>query len=251
FPKTSPAFPFAPAALLAGVLALLFTGFELNRRRADAERRTAERAFAEKQNLLNTMQVPLVVVDPNTDVIVSSNRAAETIGIRAGSRFADLVWPDARSREHYERMQVASPEPRRAYGVPVAVRDEHGNVVQRYAVIRSVAVTAPISALSADERHRLGVLFVLDADDDLSLFASDIDARAHRDERRRLAGLLSHGIDTLARVLEHCLGSVPDLKVRPTTCDLEFASWLAEYLERRLTVTAWLLDHWDETPPLG
>jgi hypothetical protein len=246
FPNTAPAFPVAAVGLLAGVLVLLLVGFEVNRRRADDERQNAERALTEKQNLLNTMQVPLVVVDPNTDVIVSSNRAAETIGIRAGSRFADLVWPDPRSREHYARMQVASPEPRRAYGMPVAVKDEHGRTVQRYAVVRSVAVTAPIDALSADQRHRLGVLFVLDRDDDLSLFASEVDARAHRDERQRLAGLLSHGIDTLARVLEHRLAS----EVHGNG-EHEFVSWLSEYLERRLTVTAWLLDHWDATPPVG
>jgi hypothetical protein len=245
FPRTSPAFPVAPVALLAGVLAMLFTGFEVNRRRADAERRKAERAFAEKQNLLATMQVPLVVVDPNTDVIVSSNRAAESIGVRAGARFADLVWPEPRARAHYERMQVATPEPRRAYGVPMAVRDDDGNTVERYAVMRSVAVTAPIEALAADERHRLGVFFVLDREADLALLAADIAADAHREERRRLAGLLSHGVDTLARVLEHLLRA-PDR----SDAGRAFAAWLSEYLERRLTVTAWLLDHWDAAPPL-
>jgi hypothetical protein len=245
FPKTSPAFPLVPVALLAGMLALLFTGFELNRRRADAERRTAERAFAEKQNLLDTMQIPLVVVDPNTDVIVSSNRAADAIGVRAGSRFAELVAPDPRARAHYERMQIATPEPRRAYGVPVAIRDD-GKIVERYAVVRSVAVTAPIEALAADERHRLGVIFVLDRDADLGILAADIAAEAHREERRRLAGLLSHGVDALARVLEHLLrtgGDRDDARA--------FAAWLSEYLERRLTVTAWLLDHWDATGPLA
>ena len=156
FPSAAPAFPTAAVALLVGMLALLLVGFEVNRRRADDERRRAERALGEKQNLLNTMQVPLVVVDPNTDVIVSSNRAAEAIGIRAGSRFADLVWPDERSRAHYQRMQVATPEPRRAYGLSVGIRDERGQVVERYAVIRSVAVTAPIDALAADERHQIG-----------------------------------------------------------------------------------------------
>jgi PAS domain-containing protein len=244
FPKTSPAFPFAPVALLVGVLALLFTGFERNRRRADAERRKAERAFAEKQNLLDTMQVPLVVVDPNTDVIVSSNRAAEAIGVGAGGRFADLISPDERARAYYQRMQTA-PEPRRAYGVPLAIRDADGTTVERYAVVRSVAVTAQIEALAADERHRLGVLFVIDREADLGLLAADIAADARRDERRRLAGLLSHGVDALARVLEHVLRS-PD---RDDT--REFAAWLSEYLERRLGVTAWLLDHWDATPPLA
>ncbi|HEX3759268.1 MAG TPA: hypothetical protein VHW23_11200, partial [Kofleriaceae bacterium] len=244
FPEAAPAFPVAPVALLAGVLAMLFTGFEVNRRRAEAARRSAERAFAEKQNLLDTMQVPLVVVDPNTDAIVTSNRAAEAIGVRAGSRFAELVWPEPRARAHYERMQVASPEPRRAYGVPVAIRDDAGALTRRYAVVRSVAVTAPIEALAADQRHRLGVVFVLDHEADLALLADDIAADAHRDERRRLAGLLSHGVDTLARVLEHVLRGDEPGDARG------FAAWLAEYLERRLTVTAWLLDHWGAAPPL-
>jgi len=245
FPQTAPAFPLAAVALLGGMLAVLLAGFEVNRRRADVSRRTAERALAEKQNLLNTMQVPLVVVDPNSDVIVSSNRAASSMGIRAGRTFGDLVWPDAAARAHYQKMQVASPEPRRAYGVPVAVPDESGVLQRRYAVIRSVAVTAPIEALAADERHRLGVLFLLDRDDDLALLASEIEDGAHRDERRRLAGLLSHGVDTLARVLEHCLGRAGDVvELR------DFTSWLAEYLERRITVAAWLLDHWDVQPPL-
>lgn len=142
-------------------------------------------------------------------------------------------------------MQVAAPEPRRAYGVPVAIRGEDGAVVRRYAVVRSVAVTAQIEALAADERHRLGVLFVLDRDADLGILAADIAADAHREERRRLAGLLSHGVDSLARVLEHVLRSPGGTGDAPV-----FAAWLSEYLERRLTVTAWLLDHWDAAPPL-
>src|SRR5439155_20032856 len=209
-----------------------------------------ERAFAEKQNLLDTMQVPLVVVDPNTDVIVSSNRAADAIGVRAGSRFAELVSRDPRARAHYERMQIATSEPRRAYGVPVAIRD-NGQTVERYAVVRSVAVTAPIEALAADERHRLGVIFVLDRDADLGILAADIASDAHREERRRLAGLLSHGVDALARVLEHLLRSSGEDRGERGVGDAEragaadaraFAAWLSEYLERRLTVTAWLLD---------
>jgi hypothetical protein len=239
FPQTPQVFPLAAVALLSVMLALLLTGFEVNRRRADAERRVAEGALQEKQNLLNTMQVPLVVVDPNSDEIVSANQAADAIGFRAGRRFADLVWPDARARAYYEHMQVASPEPRRAYGVPVAVTSG-GVTEERYAIVRSVAVTAPIEALKADERHRLGVLILVDPDTDLTLYVEDLAAAAHRDERRRLAGLLTHGVDTLARVLEHSLTHTPD----------PFAAWLAEYLERRVSVTAWLLDHWDALPPL-
>jgi PAS domain-containing protein len=245
FPASAPAFPFAAVGLLAGVLAVLLAGFEFNRRRAEGERQIAERALTEKQNLLNTMQVPLVVVDPNTDLIVSSNRAAESIGVKPGSRFADLVSSDPRARDHYQKMQVASPEPRRAYGVPVTVQDEDGARSDRYALVRSVAVTAPIEALSADERHRLGVLFLLEPEADLAIFAEDIEQQARRDERRRLSGLLSHGVDTLARVLDHSLRQgVPDAGLH------EFNAWLAEYLERRVTVAAWLLDHWEAMPPL-
>ena len=244
FPRSAPAFPWTAIALLGVMLVTLLAGFEFHRRRADDERRKAERALAEKQNLLNTMQVPLVVVDPNDDSIVSSNRAAESLGIRAGDRFADLVAADPAARAHYQRMQTASAEPRRAYGVPVVVRGDDGVPEPRYAVVRSVAVTAPIEALAADERHRLGILFLLDRDADLSLLTREIEHDARHDERRRLAGLLSHGVDTLARVLEHCLSQGAD-----TAEAREFAAWLADYVERRLAVTAWLLDHWDAAPP--
>jgi hypothetical protein len=227
------------------VLALLLAGLEINRRRAERERRNAERAFAEKQNLLDTMQVPLVVVDPNTDIIVSSNRSAEVIGLRAGSRFADFVAADPRARAHYEKMQVATPEPRRAYGVPVRVPGDGNTEVVRHAVVRSVAVTAPITALEADERHRLGIVFLLEQDTDLPLLADDLASAAHRQERQRLAGLLSHGVDTLARVLEHQLKQPSDESTRG------FSIWLSGYLERRLTVTGWLLDHWDWTATDG
>lgn len=242
FPRSAPTFPFVPLLLTAGLLTLLLAGLEVNRRRAEREQRKAEQAFAEKQNLLDTMQVPLVVVDPNTDVIVSSNRSADAIGLRAGSRFADFVSPDPAARAHYQAMQVATPEPRRAYGVPVRVPGLP-DVPEQHAIVRSVAVTAPIAALHADERHRLGIVFLVDRETDLALFESHVSAEAHREERQRLAGLLSHGVDTLARVLEH------QLRRTDTSDDgRAFVAWLAEYLERRLTVTGWLLDHWDSQP---
>ena len=70
---------------------LLLTGFEVNRRKAEREADRAARALGEKQNLLNTMQVPLIVVDPNTDEIVSANQVAESMGIRRGARFSDRI----------------------------------------------------------------------------------------------------------------------------------------------------------------
>jgi len=119
------------------------------------------------------------------------------------------------------------------------LRNEAGELETRYAVVRSVAVTAPIEALQADERHRLGVLFVLEPDADLALLTEDLVHGARGEERRRLAGLLSHGIDTLVRVLAHALARDENEAGRA------FITWLSAYVERRIGVTAWLLDHWD------
>jgi PAS domain-containing protein len=244
FPKTQSHLPLIPVLLSAILLVTLLAGFERNRRRA-------ERAFTEKQNLLNTMQVPLIVVDPNTDEVVFGNQAAEKLGLRPGERIGDLVAPDPRARAHYERMQVARPEPRRAYGVPVRVRGEDGNLEERYAIVRSVAVTAPIEALHADERHRLGILFLVEPEADLALWTADLTSATREDERRRLVGLLAHGADTLVRVLAHSLGDGSGgVGVSGADSSPGFVAWLAGYLDRRLRTTAWLLDHWDAEPPL-
>ena len=245
FPKTQSHLPLIPVLLSAVMLVALLWGFELNRRRAEEAQGRAEAAFQEKQNLLSTMQVPLVVVDPNTDEVVYGNQAAEKLGVRAGSRIGDRVSADPRARAHYERMQVASPEPRRAYGLPLRVRGEDGEEEERYAIVRSVAVTAPIEALHADERHRLGILFLVEPEADLALLTEDLIGGTRQDERRKLAGLLSHGVDTLIRVLAYSLRATGGTAARP-----ELASWLAEYVDRRLRTTAWLLDHWQAEPPL-
>jgi len=245
FPKTQSHLPLIPLALSAVMLVAILWGFEINRRRAERAQGKAELAFQEKQNLLNTMQVPLVVVDPNTDEVVYGNPAAGKLGVRAGSRIGDLVAHDPRARAHYERMQVAKPEPRRAYGLPVRVLGEDGREEERYAIVRSVAVTAPIEALGADERHRLGILFLVEPEADLALLTEAIERETRQDERRKLAGLLSHGVDTLVRVLAHGLRSSGGAASSP-----ELVSWLSGYVDRRLRATAWLLDHWEAEPPL-
>ena len=243
FPSVAPSFPGGAIALLGAVLALLLTGFEVNRRKAEREADRAARALGEKQNLLNTMQVPLIVVDPNTDEVVSANQVAESIGIRRGARFAERISADPRARAHYARTQVATSEARRAYGVPIRVDTNAGVSSEQFAIVRSVAVTAPIEALAADERHRLAILFLIDPQSDLRLLLDDVQSAAHTDERRRLAGLLSHGLDSLADVLRRRAAGLGADSARGLT------PWLAEYLQRRIHVIAWLLDHWDGAPP--
>jgi hypothetical protein len=249
FPATRSSFALLPAALLGLLVVLLLGGFEASRRRTERAQLAAERALAEKQNLLNTMQVPLMVVDPNTDEVIYGNQAAESLGITAGTRAGDMVVDEPRAREHYARMQTADTglvNARRAYGVPLRVRGESGALETRHAIVRSVAVTAPIAALRADQRHRLGVLFLLEPATDLALWSGELVAATRADERRRLAGLLAHGVDTLARVLAHCLED----EGPADAAQAELNRWLAGYLERRVLATAWLLEHWDAQPPL-
>jgi hypothetical protein len=256
FPATHSSFALLPAMLLGLLVLLLLASFEASRRRTEKAQWKAERELQEKQNLLNTMQVPLMVVDPNTDEVVYGNLAAASLGIAGGTRAGDLVADEPGAREHYARMQVADQGSRRAYGVPLRVRDEAGGFETRYAIVRSVAVTAPIEALHADERHRLGVLFLLEPEADLTLWRADLEGSTRADERRKLAGLLSHGVDSLARVLAHSLeapGSVGSGGAggeRDPAGDPGFTLWLAAYLERRILATAWLLEHWDAGPPL-
>jgi hypothetical protein len=254
FPAARSSFALLPAVSLGLLVALLLAGFEASRRQTERAQWKAERELQEKQNLLNTMQVPLMVVDPNTDEVVYGNQAAASLGITAGTNARDLVADAPRAREHYARMQVADPGSRRAYGVPLRLRGESGAPETRYAIVRSVTVTAPIEALHADQRHRLGVLFLLEPEADLALWRDDLLAGAQADERRKLAGLLAHGVDSLARVLAHCLqeagGAEAAADGGPGLAGPGFARWLAAYLERRVLATAWLLEHWDAEPPL-
>jgi PAS domain-containing protein len=241
FPASGPRLPLGLIGLSVAVLGLAILGFERNRRRAEAARSKAEAALREKQNLLETMQVPLVVVDPNTDEVVFGNAAAVDLGLVAGRRFGERI--AERSQEHYRRMQVAGPEPRRAYGVLLRVPGEPGKPGEeaRHAVVRSVAVTAPIEALHADERHRLGVLFLLDPEADLALYTEE----ARAGERGKLAGLLSHGVDILTRILSRLVERAAAAAEPPP----ELAVWLAGYLDARVHTTAWLLERWGAPPP--
>ena len=80
---------------------------------------------------------------------------------------------------------------------------------------------------------------------DLALLTEELIGDTRQDERRKLAGLLSHGVDTLIRVLAYSLRAAGGAAARP-----ELVAWLADYVDRRLRTTAWLLDHWQAEPPL-
>ncbi len=236
FPQTPPAFPVISVVFLAALFILLLAGFEWNRQEAQRARRKAVGEFEEKQSLLDAMQAPLMVIDPNTEKVVYGNRAALQLGIGPGKVFKELLGGDPEATAHYERMQMTDDPNRRAYGLPLRVGGE-----TRYAVIRSVAVQAPIGMIHADERHRLGMIFFIEPDADLALYTRGLLQRAQDEERARLASLLDHGVDTLARVLCRRLERYGHS---------DFTQWLSRYIQRRIRVSAWVLSHWDVKSPL-
>ena len=149
------------------------------------------------------------------------------------------------AQEHYLRTQSLNEEIRRAYGVPVRTNESNNSdqSQERFAIVRSVAVTAPIESLNADERHRLGILFLLDEQKDLKLLLEERIGESRNDEKRRLANLLNHGVDSLARILRHELE-------KPTIEQQEFVGWLSMYLSERIQLMAWTLENWGSIRPV-
>ena len=234
--------PWATILLTSLVFLSLLFRIEQSRRTAVAAQRSARGEMQEKQNLLETMQVPLMVVDPNTDEVVFCNRAAQTIGMSQGNFFGkDIVAQDDDSQSHYRQTQTLGEEHRRAYGVPIRTDVASSN----YAIVRSVAVTAPIETLHADERHRLGILFLVNEERDLNLLLKQRMTEARIDEKRQLSGLMNHGIDSLARILrsqiENAAGSTSEDHQR-------FTKWLSSYLSERIQLVAWTLENWGSNP---
>lgn len=243
---TEIALPWATMLLTSLVFFALIFRIEQSRRKAVQAQRSATGQLQEKQNLLDTMQVPLMVVDPNTDQVIYCNNAANTIGMTEGAYFGqDIVSPDAESQEQYRRTQTLGEEHRRAYGVPIRVKGDRGEVMTRHAIVRSVTVTAPIPTLRADERHRLGILFLIDEHVDLALLMDQRLFETQQDEKRRLSGLLNHGADSLARVLDQQIGGLVGSQ---DSSKESFAVWLSAYLSQRIQLISWTLENWGGQP---
>lgn len=234
--------PWTTILLTSLVFLSLLVRIEQSRRTAVAAQRSARGEMQEKQNLLETMQVPLMVVDPNTDEVVFCNRAANTIGMSQGNFFGkDIVAQDHDSQSHYRQTQTLGEEHRRAYGVPICTDAAASN----YAIVRSVAVTAPIESLHADERHRLGILFLVNEERDLELLLKQRMEKVRIDEKRQLSGLMNHGIDSLARILRNQMESKTALESDERQ---RFVRWLSNYLSERIQLVAWTLENWGRTP---
>lgn len=221
--------PWGPMLVIPGLLVALLVWAERRWARSELERDAAHAA-------LDLLEVPLVVVDPNDDMVVQANEAARTLGLRPGHPFGDRVGPDARS--HYRNEQVAGGGRRRAYGVRMLGDDG----TSRFALVRSVSLREPLPGLGAAANHRLGLVCVVEDETELAPVLDEHRATARQDERNRLAALLDHGADTLARVLAGQLAGAR------SDDDLTLCRWLAEYLLRRLQVSQWVLGHWGGAP---
>ena len=242
-PGNSP-WPWVTISLSGLTLALLIYRIESGRQLANRARRDAAKQLQEKQNLLNTMQVPLMVVDPNSDEIVFCNDAARDIGMKVGGQFGrDVVMDSTAAREQYQKMQTLGEESRRAYGIPIKVQSKDGKIDEKFAIIRSVAVSAPIQALEADQRHRLGILFIINQEFDVMYLLSQKEQQTKSLEKKLLSGLMNHGLESLARMLSESTDAFEG--TQPNEILLK---WLAHYLSRRVGVVSWLMENWDKKP---
>lgn len=243
-PSANPPTPWG-VIVAAPIVMLLIAGW-LQWRQAAASRTVEEQArqLADRDGVLDAMRLPAIVVDPNDDTIVHANPAAVALGVKPGSSFReDILSDDAAARQHYRDMQDRGRDRFRSYGVPLRLRDTDGHTKERFAVIRSVSLDQPVGHMRAQSRHRLGLLLPVDDRDDLGL---RLEARAQLsrdDERNKLAAILDHGVDTLARVLR---SELDDGDVDRSA----FLQWLSGYLQRRVFVTQWVLTHWGR-PPLA
>ena len=222
--------PWGPMVLVPGLLVLLLVWVERRWTRAEQERDATRTA-------IDLLDVPLVVVDPNDDTVVRANAAARAIGLQAGQPFGDRVDPGPDARAHYRDEQAGGGR-RRAYGV----RLRGGGESSRFALVRSVSLQESLPGLGAPANHRLGLVCVVEDEDELAPVLDEHRGVARRDERNRLAALLDHGADTLARVL------AGQLQNAHTEDGLVFSRWLAAYLLRRLQVSQWVLRHWGASP---
>jgi hypothetical protein len=236
---TPPNLPWASLLFVPGLLfgLLLWSGHR--EKLVARERDAAREQLGQRQDVLSLLELPLIIVDPNDDMIISGNEiAVERLRITPGrSVHEQLIASDERSQAHYHEHQLVAGGRRRSYGVYLrdsADPERRG----RYVLVRSISLATAQRGLGAAANHRIGLVCEIDDSADLALLLEERLAVTRQDERNKLAAILDHGADTLARVLET---SVPDAT---TDEQREFCRWLAEYLLGRLHVTQWVLEHW-------
>jgi hypothetical protein len=235
----TPSIPWLPLLFVPGSLIGMLAWTE--RRRAKGER-LRDAADRQREQAFDLLRLPLVVVDPNDDAIVHANPvAAREFGLAPGRVVHEhLIAIDPRAQKQYQDHQTLAGGRRRAYGVRLRPAPEG----PRFALIRSVSLTEALPDFHAAANHRLGLICPIEGDADLAPLLEDELIAARQDERNKLATLLDHGVDMLARVLAAQLRRPHDHESPESHDNHEFHQALADYLFARLHVTQWILDHW-------
>jgi hypothetical protein len=236
---TPPNLPWASLLLVPGLLLGLLLWSGRRELAVTHERDAAREQLGQRLGVLDLLELPLIVVDPNDDMIISGNAIAlERLHITPGrSVHEQLIANDERSQSHYHEHQLVVGGRRRSYGVYLRDPDDPERR-GRYVLVRSISLGAAQPGLGAAANHRIGLVCEIDDVADLALLLEERVAATRQDERNKLAAIFEHGADTLARVLETSVSDATTDEQR------EFCRWLAEYLLGRLHVTQWVLEHW-------
>ncbi len=231
-----------PSMLLAPLLLLgLLTSVELRGHARERERERLELARRSHDAALDELQLALLVIDPNDDKVVHASPSAQReLGLAPGQVVHEqIVAADARSQAHYRDLQLAGGR-RRSYGL--RLRGDQPDA-PRFALVRSVSLREPVPELHAAANHRLALVCPITSEADLELMLEAELGAARQDERNKLATILEHGVDLLARVLATQLR-----KPSEDPDELALRRALADYLFGRLHVTQWILDRWGGPP---
>ncbi len=176
-------------------------------------------------SMLNTMNVPLIVSDPNSDYVGVGNEAAKKMGLAPVEHFGPEV-VDIEDQERYKGTQT--PGRVRAYVVRIRVRND---AEARYALFRSAPVDSKPGYLNARRGDRLSVILPMNPNTDLDSLSHAIDNTI----RFRFAHLLDHGVLAWTRVLESIIEK-----------DRQLAATLVKLIQRNQTFISSLFS-WDES----
>jgi hypothetical protein len=189
-PEPVPGWPFwvgplLAAGLLAGIFWLVFRA------------RQTEHGSEALVDAFDRLDVPILITDPNSDIIRGANASARERGFVPRKKFVDIVEEAAQSQ--YQTNQPVGQE-RRGYGTRIK---NTGHPGMMDAIVRSADVRAEVEHLGASPGDRLALILPLEADSDLYWIQADL--------RQQFAELLDHGIVALIHGLDVLIAVNPAL----------------------------------------
>ncbi|HEV3036865.1 MAG TPA: hypothetical protein VHA33_03670 [Candidatus Angelobacter sp.] len=177
--------PLLAISLLAGIVWLVL------------RTRRTERGSEALVDAFDRLGVPILITDPNSDIIHGASLSALKYGFVPEKKFLDSVEETAQAQ--YQTNQSVGQE-RRGYGT--RIKDvSHARSVD--AIVRSADVRANVEHLGAAPGDRLALVLPLDPENDLFWIQADL--------RQQFAELLDHGIVALISGLDVLIKNNPAL----------------------------------------